>query len=82
MSNDWIFIGVVYARLNDAYTDQRRKRFDLYSNTVNGEIVYKAMADGRSYFVSKNPYFGAKQPLRSSYTHMIMCEDNNYYLNI
>lgn len=82
MSTDWIFIGTVYARLNDAYTDNRRKRFDLYSNTVNGEIVYQARAEGKSYVVSKNPYLGTKQPLFSSFTHMIMCEDENYYLNI
>lgn len=81
MSTDWIFIGTVYAYRDTTITAERKKRVDLYRNTINGENVYQARVEGQSYFVAKNPYFGTKQ-CYSYFTHMIMCEDKNYYLNI
>ena len=81
MSTDWIFIGVVYALEDTNIIPNPRKRFGLYSNTLNGEIVYQARIGNLCYHVSKNPCFGAKQPY-SSYTHMILCEDSAYYLNL
>ena len=82
MSTDWIFTGTVYAYHNTPFTAKQKKRIDLYSNTTNSENVYQARAVGQSYFVSKNPYLGTKQSCYSSFSHMIMCEDENYYLNI
>ena len=82
MSTDWIFIGVVYAFADTNINPKPRKRFGLYSNTLNGEIVYQARIENLYYHVSKNPCFGAEQPPYSSYTHMILCEDTAYYLNL
>lgn len=81
MSTDWLFIGIVYAYGDTNTIPRPRKRLGLYSYTLHGEIIYQARIDNTYYHVSKNPCFGTKQPY-SSYTHMILCEDTAYYLNL